>query len=120
MWRRRNTNYAYVVLREDGETVIERTGLKVQMLGRVKECLRDGLEEGMRIHPELSESEIFSGLACLADHSLDEAEGYAGLEVAVRSEAPFPPDYDNLDEVYRRVEGLEMREVYQDDFDAAA
>lgn len=113
--QRRNTNYEHVVLREDGEAVIERTGLKVHMLGRVKGCLRDGLEEIMRLHPELTESEILSGLAYLADHPLAGAEGYAGLEVAVRSEKFFPPDYDNFVERYRAAEGLELLEVYQDD-----
>jgi hypothetical protein len=116
MWKR-ITNYAHVVLREDGEAVIERTGLEVQMLGRVKECLRNGLEEIVRLQPELTESEILSGLACLADHPLAMAEGYAKPEMAVRSGVSFPPDYDNFVERYRAAEGLDQLEAYQDELE---
>lgn len=112
--QRRNTNYKHVVLREDGEAVIERTGLEIRMLGRIKECLRNGLEKIMRLHPELTESEILSSLACLADHPA-EAGGYAGIEVAMRSEVAFPLDYDDFVERFRAAEGLELLEVYQDD-----
>jgi hypothetical protein len=121
--RKKYTNYKHVVLREDGEAVVERTGLEISMLERVRECLRNGLEEINRLHPELTETEILSSLACLADHPA-EARGYTGMKVSVRSEETFPLDYDDFPKRCRVFEGYQMLEVYQDDeeddFSAAA
>lgn len=110
---RRSTKYAHVVIRGDGVAVIERNGFDVRRLGQVKECLRNDLEEILRLHPELTESEILSGLAYHADHPA-EAEGYATSEGA-RSEVSVPPDYDDFVKRYRAAEGLELLEAYQDD-----
>jgi hypothetical protein len=111
---RRSTKYAHVVRRGDGVAVIERNGFEVRRLGWMKECLRNDLKEILRLHPELTESEVLSGLAYHADH-LAEAEGYTKSAGAARSEVSFPPDYDNFVERYRAFDGVDQLEFYQDD-----